>query len=200
MKTVWYYIKQMFLPIMYTIFAAMIAFGILCIQGMDWLKIILLILNIALFAFIICANYFKEGEKAYKVRLANDLEREMIIRTGEDRPIDRNGEYKPWKGFVMGVISCAPLIILMIIHAIIIFFINPEKEVVGGITAFIYMSFFGLFWLDTSIALSGVAYFACLIYVPALVTFMGVPYILGARKIEIQQQMIKEKHRQIYGE
>lgn len=202
MKTVWYYIKHLFFPTMYTIFSSIIAFAVLCIQdkGLDWLKVILLLLNVGLFGFIIVVNYFKEGEKAYKVRIANDLEREFIVKTGEDRPINRNGEYKPWKGFLIAGVACLPLILIMIAHTIVIFFVNPELSTVGGIASFVYMAFFGFFWLDTSVAIPVAMYYLNLIYIPILLALTGVPYILGARKVELQQAKIKETHHQIYGD
>ena len=202
MKTVWHYIKHLFFPTMYTIFSSIIAFAILCIQdkGLDWLKVILLLLNVGLFGFIVWVNYFKEGEKAYKVRMANDLEREFIVKTGEDRPIDRNREYKPWKGFLIGAVACIPLVLIMIVHTIVILFVNPELSAVGGIASFVYMAFFGFFWLDTSVAIPVTMYYLNLIYVPIMLGLVGVPYMLGARKIELQQEMIKAKHHQIYGD
>lgn len=200
MKTVWFYLKQAFLPFMYTLFAAMIAFGILCIQGLGWLKLILLILNIALFAFIVCVNFFKEGEKALKVRIANDVEREWIVKTGEARTLNVTGEYKPWKGLVISCVTCLPLIVLMIIHTILICFVGADKVIAGGIASFIYMAFFGLFWTDTAVTIAATAYFATLVYVPIVFACVEIPYVLGSRKVELQQQMIKEKHRSIYGD
>jgi hypothetical protein len=192
----------MFFPTMYTIFSSIIAFAILCIQdkGLDWLKVVLLLLNVGLFGFIIVVNYFKEGEKAYRVRLSNDLERINIINTGEDRPINRNGEYKPWKGFLIAGVACIPLVLIMIAHAIVILFVDADLSAVGGIASFVYMAFFGFFWLDTSLTIPVGMYFLNLIYVPILLALTGVPYIMGAKKIELQQEKIKETHRQIYGE
>lgn len=207
MKYLWYYVKQMFMPVIYTIFASMIALGIICIEGdnLNWLKIILLILNIGLFLFIIAVNYFKEGQTEYKVRIANDVERENIIRTGDNRPLKLVEEYKPWKGYVIGLTSCAPLIILLLIHTIM-FLAGSKYMTVGGLASSMYMFVMGFMFLDlgaettATAALPATAHYLSLVIIPVMVVLVGVAYRLGARKIELQQQMIKEKHRQIYGE
>ena len=104
----WYSIKQSLLPFIYLIFTAITAFGIMAIENMVWLQILLNTLNVALYVVIITAASYKDGQAALKVRLANDLEREQIIRTGEMRPLRLKEEYKPWKGFLYGGIACAP--------------------------------------------------------------------------------------------
>ena len=105
-----YYFKQGIFPFIYQIFMAMIAFGILMIEELIWLKILLAALNIALYLFIVAAVAYKEGQEALKVQMANDLERREIIRTGEDRPLKLHEEYKPWKGFFFGFIACVPVV------------------------------------------------------------------------------------------
>ncbi len=203
MKTVWFYCKQIIIPLLYSLFATMIALGILCIEdkSLIWLKVVLLILNFALFAFIVVINFFKEGQSALKIRMANDMEREQIVRTGENRPLKLLEEYKPWKGYLIGLISTLPLIILLIVHTIL--YLTSGTTTVGGIAAFIYMFVFGFNCLDLSAMTNTLAQtqpYILLVLIPIMVVLVGVPYMLGARKIELQQEQIKEKHRQIYGE
>jgi hypothetical protein len=98
MKTIWYYIKQAMIPAVYLIFMAMTAMGIAMITDANlvWLKAVLAVLNLALYGFIVAATSYKDGQTALKVRIANDLERMQIVKTGEDRPLKLREEYKAW--------------------------------------------------------------------------------------------------------
>ena len=193
----WYYIKQSFLSFIYLIFMAMISLSIILIQ-VAWLKIVLNFACVALYLVVVCAASFKDGETALKTRIANDTERREIIRTGEDRPLKLKEEYKPWKGFVFGLISCVPLVVLLIINTILVS-INPTWTGAGAISGFIYamfyvfsQMFFGAFqWWH---------YYFSLVALVIIPLATGIPYMLGARKVELQQEMIKNKQRQIYGD
>ena len=196
-----YLLKQAVIPFIYLIFMAMIAFSIVTIgDDLIWLKIILAILNIALYCFLISVISFKEGEIALKVRLANDLERIQIIKTGEDRPLKISEEYKAWKGFVVGFVVCIPLIVLMLVHTILLLTVGSTYNGGGVISSFIYMMFACLVKLNNAVPLQQWHYYFTLIAVPIVMITTGIPYILGAQKVQRQQDRIKEKHRQIYGE
>lgn len=198
MKTIWFYLKQAFVPLMYTAFDAAIALGILCIEGLPALKIILLLANYALFIFIIFSFFKSEGQKSVKVRIANDLERRRMIETGEDRPINAIEEYKPWKGFVMGVVASLPLIIILIVHTIMIA-INFQSTGAGAIGAIFYAMIYG-FVMAVTTELTAYTYYVMTIYIVVLSLTVGLGYMVGAKRLEHQQEMIKEKHRQIYGD
>ncbi|MBQ9734475.1 MAG: hypothetical protein IJV95_01325 [Clostridia bacterium] len=197
----WYYVKQGLLPFVYLFFTAITAFGILCIEGLVWLKVILLLLNIGLYVFIVAASSFKDGQEALKVRIANDLERLQIIRTGESLPLKLKEEYKPWKGFFNGFVACIPLLILLIIHTIV--YLSGGGNGAGAIAGFIYMMVFAFSRLNigaVTTPINPAIYYWSLLAIPLIVLAAGIPYILGAKKIELQQQRIKEKQRSIYGD
>lgn len=202
MKTIWFYLKQSLISFVYLIFMAMTAMGIVMIgDNLLALKIILCILNVGLYGFIVAATSFKDGQSALKVRIANDLERVQIVKTGEDRPLNLKEEYKPYKGFLFGIISCLPCVILLIVHTILVFGVNPTYTGAGAIAGFIYMMFFAFVRLVSAAGAPSIYLFyfnlVCLAVVPLLT---GIPYMLGARKIEMQQKKIKERQRQIYGD
>ncbi len=200
----WYYVKQGLLPFIYLFFTAITAFGILCIEGLVWLKVLLLLLNIGLYVFIIAAASFKDGQEALKVRVANDLERIQIVRTGESIPLKLKEEYKPWKGFFHGFIACVPLIILLIVHTILM--LAGGGNGAGAIAGFIYMMVFAFSRVNIGAATTSTTpinpaiYYWSLLAIPVIVLATGISYILGGKKIELQQQRIKEKQRSIYGE
>ena len=203
-----YYIKQGVFPFVYMIFMAMTAFGILMINDLVWLKILLALLNIGLYAVVVAAMSYKEGQEAMKVQYANDLERKEIIRTGEDRPLKIHEEYKAWKGFLFGFITCVPLLILLIIHTII-HLAGSDYVGLGAIAGLVYFMFFIFFRLnvpttaaegETVVAISWYTYYGALIALPVVMLITGISYILGARKIRRQHEIIEQKQRSIYGE
>ena len=204
----WYYIKQSLLAFIYLFFTAITAFGIMCINNdAVWLKALLCVLNVGLYVVIVAAASFKDGQDALKVRIANDLEREQIIRTGDALPLKLKEEYKPWKGFTFGGIACAPLIILLIIHTLLFNLVGDNYIGAGAIAGFIYLMVFAFARLNVTTAAEGVAtainpavYYWALLAIPVIVLSVGIPYLLGAKKIERQQERIREKQRQIYGE
>ncbi len=202
-----FYIKKGLFPFFYVILMSVIALGILTIEGLVWLKIILAIANVALYCFIMAMISYKEGQDALKVQVANDLERREIIRTGEDRPLRIHEEYKPWKGFMFGFVSCVPLLVLLVIHTIVYF--ATGKVGVGGIAGIGYFMFYVFFLIGmpisageaaTGATLPWYSFYGTLIALPLVMITMGIAYILGAKKMIRQQEIIKEKNRQIYGE
>ena len=205
MKTFWYYVKQMFIPIMYLFIFDIIALGILCIgDNLVALKVILLIVSLGFYAFIMGAVFFKDGQTAYKVRRANDLSREQIIKTGQDIPLKLNEEYKPWKGYLIGAINCVPLIILLIIHLLLTAGSDPTaattNNTAGAIAGLAYIVVFGFATVKSTVVLTSLSYYISLAIIPFFVCVPGVSYYMGGRKMEIQQELIKEKHRLIYGD
>ena len=209
-----YYLSHSLIGLLYLFFTAITAFAILMIQDLIWLKVILLVLNLALYVFIVATVAKKDGEEALKVRIANDLERRIIIQTGDDIKL-KKGEFAWWKGFVIGGVVCAPLIILMLIHTVLII-IDPTKTGAGAIAGFLYMMVFAFFRMDvvmtqdvsttvgsavqTNMPLAPEFFYWTLLAIPVIVLAIGIAYYLGGKKIELQQQKIKEKQRMFSGE
>jgi hypothetical protein len=48
--------------------------------------------------------------------------------------------------------------------------------------------------------LTAYTYYFMAVYIVVLAITVGLGYIVGAKRLESQQEMIKEKHRQIYGD
>ena len=195
-----YYLKESIFPFVYVIFMSLIALSIEIIEGLLWLKILLAILNVGFYGVVVAGIAFKDGQDAMRVRYANDLERKEIIRTGEDRPLKINEEYKSWKGFAFGFISCVPLLVLLLLHTVL--YLATGSVRLGAIASLLYLTFFIFFNpnLIDSVTVSWYAYYGTLIALPIIMALTGISYILGAKKTERQQEMIKEKQRRIYGE
>ena len=203
-----YYLKQGVFPLVYVIFMSIIAFGILMIPGLVWLKALLAVLNVGLYAVIVSAVSYKEGQEAMKTLYANDLERREIVKTGENRPLKLHEEYKAWKGFMFGFIACVPLIVLLALHTIV-YFATGSYMGLGAIAGIIYLMFFVFFRLNSTVSgtegeavssISWYTYYGALIALPVIMLITGISYILGAKKIKRQYEMIAEKQRSIYGD
>ncbi len=194
-----YYIKKAGFSFAYLFFMAITAVGIMCIgENLLWLKILLSILNFGLYCFIVGTVFYKDGQEAVKVRHANDLERREMIRTGSVRSLKLKEEYKPWKGYFIGFITCIPLLLLLLIHTVILV-CGGTLSTFGGIADFIYLVFYVFFCLDGRTFSMTDCYFT-LIALPVMVLLSGFCYNLGAKKVIMQQNRIKEQQRQIYGE
>ena len=188
-----YLLKQAILPFIYLGCMALTAVGVWSMEEDQFvLKLILLSLNLILYAVVVCVMAYKDGELALKTRNANDAERRIIVQTGEYRELKVAEEYAPWKGFAVGLIVCAPLIICMIIDVILII-AGVDNSIVEIIPTFLYMMVQGI------VQLLGGNYFFILLSIPYICCCTGIPFILGAKKVERQQELIKQKHEKIYG-
>ena len=189
-----YLLKQTILPFIYLGCMALTAWGVWTMEEDQFaLKVILLVLNLALYAVIVCFMAFKDGEMALKTRNANDAERRIIIETGAYRELKVAEEYAPWKGFAVGLIVCAPLIICVIID-VILKLSGTSNDIFQIIPTFLYLM------VQAIVQLLGGNYFYILLSIPFICCCTGIPFILGAKKIERQQEMIRQKHAKIYGE
>ncbi len=195
----WTYVKQSFMSFFYMVFMAVTSYAILLLESKA-LKIVLAILNVALYVVIVSMAAVKDGEKACKVRYANDLEREMIVATGENRTINYKEEYAPYKGFICGSVTCLPLIVLLVVHTIIIL-ASPATEVTwaGAIASFLYGIVAILFRIDGSAVTKFTPYYS-LVAIPLILLATGVPYIIGAMRQQATYNSIKEKERRIRGD
>lgn len=194
-----YYLKKFFLLFVYLISSGIISSGVLTIEGLPWLKLLLLAANLALFVFIYCAIAFKDGEKALMVRISNDKMRELIVQTGNDYKLDLDGEFTVRKGFITGATTCIPLLIFLLLDLLIG---NPNNVAVK-VLQLLYMVFYGFFNIDFLSAHRTVLYASylwTLIAIPFLIVLHGVFFYLGGRKMQAQQDKIKETHKKFYGE
>jgi predicted permease len=192
----WYYFKKFIFSLAYLVFMGLLPYGIETIES-NLAKIILNGLNILLFMVLMGFFMAKEGEDARKQLKVNDIERRRILQTGELRPIKRAPEFRPWKGFFIGLIACAPLLLTMLIHALIYVF-GGTYEMVGVLGVTIYMGFFMPYvmikygaMLNENLVFT--EYFASLYAVPIIVLLYGIAYILGAKKVERQYAFIEER-------
>lgn len=197
-----YYLTKGLFILVYIVLTSFIAMGILLIDGQVALRIVLLIANLALFVYIVCGMGYQDGIKAYKVMLANDKEREYIIKTGDYRKLKASEEYKVYKGFLIGFVSCVPLVVMLIIHLIIA--PSGQESTNMSISAnYVYFFISAFANLDPNEIYETLVYaspYWSLLSIPTIMLSHGITFILGARKIKSQQKAVKEIHKSIYGE
>ena len=194
-----YYLRKFFLIFVYLVSSGIIGAGALSMNASEWIKLILLVLNLALFVFIYCGIAFKDGEKALKVRISNDKMRELIVLTGDDYKLDLEGEFKVRKGFITGALACIPLAFFLLIDLLI----ARENNVAVMAIQIFYMAFYGFFNLDFldvhEVPLYSSHYWA-LISVPILIILQGVFFYMGGKKVEREQKRFKNRHNDLFGE
>lgn len=196
-----YLLKQAIMPILNLLFCITIGLAIFTIdEKMLWLEILLCVLNMLFFGLVSCVAAFKDGEKAYKVLLQNDLQRKIIIQTGEDLPVNRAEEYKAWKGFAYGAIASIPTVVLVAIHYLLQWLGQDSTNLFGVIAGVYAIVVFGLFMIKGDLNSVAGGYVWALLLLPYVSIVIGVAYILGAKKVERQQKQIKQTHQKLHGE
>lgn len=200
MSRVSYLLKQSFLGFAYLILTMLTAVAIGLIE-IVWLKIVLFILNGALYCTIVFFSSRAQGEKEKKQEYANDVERRHVAETGDYVNINEREEYKPMNGFFTGLITCVPLLVLYVFFLIFLL-TGAEQNTVVFITNIIY----GTFTLPLEIVntadqtIRALNYF-CSIYAAVVicaVTSFG--YWIGAQRVVKQHERVAHIHRQIYGD
>ncbi len=178
----------------YVISSGIMGSSVLAIEGKAWLKLVLLVLNLALFVFIYCAIAFKDGEKAIRVRTSNDKLRELIVQTGNDYKLDLEGEFTIRKGFITGATTCLPLILFLLLNLIV----GGKSNSLIMLIQLFYMAFLGFFNLDFAQVYEDAlyaSYYWTLIAIPVLIILQGVFFYLGGKNAEDQQEKIKNAHK-----
>lgn len=196
----WYFFKQSIFLVALMFFMMTTSLAILRLD-VPWAQLILSLLNLALYSAAIILIFYKEGQTAWKLRQSNDFDRRTIINTGKDIKINSVPEFKPWKGFIFGIVSTIPLMIMLIIHAIV------GGNSVGSVTVIIHYVFYlpyyairrcinPLYATETCPMPFG-DYFWMLYSVVLMACLTALSYNLGARKLQRAQDKIEERKKEI---
>lgn len=193
-----YYLKMAFMPFIYLLFSAMLGLSIgLLNEDLMILEYFLCALNLALYAVVIGVAAFKDGQSELKIRMENDIYRQRIIETGEDYPLRRLEEYKPWKGYVIGLISAIPSVVLILIHFIMMVSSPKVDNTFGVFAGLLNMVVFSFFMVKTPIP--SWQYVFSLLYIPFILVVYGLLYHLGGRQMQKQYDKIEAIKKQIGG-
>lgn len=195
-----YYFKKTIWAIMYLVLTVAFGFGIMFVgTNHDIPKLIASLLNLGLFTVAMVLVFYKEGKRAYHTLLENDLTRKRIIETGKDLPIKRAEEYKAYKGFMIGVFVCLPLILLLIAHLIVSLATDGQVTTLGIISGFAYLIFYEPFAIFFHGEVYWHSFMITLYAVPYVSLAIGLPYYFGARAKRLEREEIEKTNKQIYG-
>ena len=192
-----YLLRLIIIPMVYVISFAFLTMGLASIEGFPQIvKSIISIILLVLFIIVMSLVMIKEGHDAYGVLLINNAQRRRIVETGVVVDFDQSTEYRPYKGFLVGLICCVPLILMVIAHLIIAPIGLTSR--ISIICEMVYGLFFSIFrtYLNTDATgffiISGVI----LVVFPLI---MGIPYMLGARKRRLYQENVKKLNDELHG-
>lgn len=194
MKTFKYLLKQTVVIFVYLIITMITAFAITAIENMDWLRITLWVLNLGLFGFIIFVMMMKTGEDGAKLKHTNDIKRRVIMKTGDYYEFNLAGEEGKFKGLYIGLIVCAPLLLLAFIELILIL-CGVTQTTTSAIAVILY----GTFCMPLRGLFTGCSIFWFLYTVPVLCAITHIGYTVGVLKMKKQYDKISKTNEAIYG-
>ena len=196
MKRFGYLFKQTIILFVYLVTMMVIALAVVAIEGatLGWLKHLLFGLNMALFLFITFKLIQKTGEDEYKLKHSNDIKRRVIAETGDYYALDTVKEYHKFDGLYIGLIVCAPLVLLVLIDMLLLL-CGVDQSVTDLITLAIYGAFVIPVRAISSSAIS--AWFLWTIIPVCLTTHFG--FSVGMFKVKRQFDKIDATKQKIYG-
>ena len=196
MKRFGYLFKQTIILFVYLVTMMVIALAVAAIEpiNLTWLKYLLFVLNLALFLFITFKLIQKTGEDAYKLKHSNDIKRRVIAETGDYYSLDTVKEYHKFDGLFVGLIVCAPLVLLVAIDLLLLL-CGVDQSVTDLITMVIYGAFVIPVRAISSTAVS--AWFLWTIIPVCLTTHFG--FAFGVFKVKKQFDKIDATKQKIYG-
>ena len=187
-------------PIFSFVFLLMFAVSGFAVEFIEtlWLKVLLGTVLVLVYLLVVFIVFFTEGAQALKIRHANDDDRMEMVKTGREIDINESAEYKTHKGFLMAGIVCAPMIIFLLIHVIIIS-TGGATLFFGQATGFVYTVFY---CVPTALIKQASAwqYLYVLYALPLIIGIGGIGYILGAKKQQGIYDKSEETKKKIYGE
>ena len=196
-----FYINKAFLCFIYLFLTTLTAIVAITLpNNLLFLKIVIAILDIGLYAFWIGSFGYHTGYESVKTLYANDAIRRQMVETGNYMPIKKAEEYKWWKGFFIGFLTSVPLIILWIIHLTTIAVTGESTSIVGGLTIILYLVVVLFFNLDVNSLTGATGFFYTGLYFPFVILTFGVLYIIGAKKSKALFLTIEKKDKEIHGE
>lgn len=195
-----FYLKMAIMPFVYIFFSAMLGIGIILIdQKLVFLQYALCCVNLAFYVLVVGVAGFKDGQKSIKVRNQNDQFRKVIIETGEDLPLNLQEEYKPWKGFVIGLVACIPSVLLILIH-VILNLVNPVPHYGFGVASGVLSTVVFSFFMVSSAVKTWTYYLFVLLIIPVVCGSYGGFYVMGAKKAQKQYDKVAQIQRTIHGD
>lgn len=198
-----YYLKKTARAFIYILLTLALSIGTMASKGSNdnvVVPFLMALLNVAILTLSLGVIFYKEGQKAYRILTENDLNRKRIIETGKNYPLKEAEEYKPYKGVLIGLCVCIPLVFLLLVHLVVSLATNGQVRVLGIIASVVYMVLYSPFAVFFSANVYWYKFFYLLYAIPYFCLAIGLPYYLGGRKKRLQREEINKTHKEIYGD
>ncbi len=193
-----YLLRLTIVPLVYLLCFAFSMVAIASIDGFNALvKSLIGVLFLLLYIVLVSAVMIKEGQDAYGVLLSNNSQRRYMIETGKVVDFNTAKEYKAWKGFVVGLMCCIPLVVMLLLHTIS--FPRGDTSRVSIICEMMYAVFYSIGRTYQHTNERGF-YIGAIVIIFSLSIMNGVPYMIGARHRRLQQKKIKRINEELHGE
>lgn len=190
--------RRMLTPYVMYLFMSMmlLATELITNEGLEWLKILLGVICIAIGMFFNGHLAYNAGSQHYDALITGNLHRKNIeegLVSGGDHRLEL--EYSPWKGFYIGFLVGLPIILLAGL-ACIPGAINDEAATIGGVMLLMFGGYalVPVTWVYGGGAIPEGGYAWAMLFVIVTVVITGVFYIVGAtvnkkrKLLQAQQQ------------
>lgn len=187
--------RRAFTPCIMYFFCGMLALAASAIPDENAvLRLVLVIACVALAAFLNVDQGVRVGRKHFQTYLSGEVRRANGIDTANNK--DRNAyklemEYRRYKGVIIGLIACLPLIICCIVYASGGYFDNENLQ---SLTNFVMIMFCGCAIIPLVLIFGdiNVLWSLCFCALPIIIT--SVSYIVGKR---LEEKAYLEKQARI---
>lgn len=196
MSKFWYYLKSSIIYIVYLIITMVTASAINLIQGenLKLVKLALYILNMGILVMVCFVTAHKSGQDEYKIRHSNDIQRRVIMRTGDYYEFDLIREYRKNKGFIVGVYVSAFMVILLLAKLILFLFGITESYL-----DYIFYFLYATFTMPLELFFDKLTVYFAIYGVVIIILVCGLGYEVGARSKQRIYDRINKINEQIHG-
>lgn len=196
MSKFWYYLKSSIIYTVYLIITMVTACAINLIQGenLKLVKLALYILNMGILVMVCFVTAHKSGQDEYKIRHSNDIQRRVIMRTGDYYEFDLIREYRKNKGFIVGVYVSAFMVILLLAKLILFLFGITESYL-----DYIFYFLYATFTMPLELFFDKLTVYFAIYGVVIIILVCGLGYEVGARSKQRIYDRINKINEQIHG-
>lgn len=224
-QSFWLILKQGSFSLLYTVIMCPLGLLIMMIpDNYNYFTVLCGILTIALFVTLNFFFYRSIGSEQMKTLNSNQVLYENKDKLTEGTRIEKEKEFSKYKGLLYGLVSVAPLILLLFIYAIcdiaglpltkMVPEIKENGETVlkeistsfgsfGGAIKFIYSMYWCVFSPISAIKgnpmLTDHSIYFLLFAIPIAMLATFIPYMIGGLKAKRELNAMKETNAYIYG-
>ncbi len=137
----------------------------------------------------------KYGRESARKRYSNMSALKNALQNGTEITVDTVGEYRWYKGFLIGLYSCSLMLLMVVIQLMI--------TVCGGTTTALIDAVkvtFVVFTAPQNAMSTSVSAYYSLLYVVATAVATGLGYMAGKYKVDVERRTVAAIDKEIYGD